>query len=138
MPLDYNSIHEGDDLPAIERRTTRLGVIKFMAASWMWSEQFFYDADVAVAMGLEGPIIPGPYKHAILQQYLLRWLGRISGIRRLQVSHRRPDQHEGVLTLGGTITRKYEDDGHQLADLELFIDQESGERSVRASATVEF
>ena len=87
---------------------------------------------------IEGPIIPGPYKHAILQQYLVRWLGRLNGIRRLQVSHRRPDQHEGVLTLGGAITRKYEDEGRQFADLELFIDQESGERSVRASATVEF
>ncbi|HJN91468.1 MAG TPA: hypothetical protein QGF05_01925, partial [Dehalococcoidia bacterium] len=123
---------------SIERRTTRLGVMQFMAASWMWSERFFYDPEVATAMGLEGPIIPGPYKHLLLQQYLIHWLGRISGIRRLQVSHRRPDLHEGVLTLGGAITRKYEDDGHRLADLELFIDQESGERSVRASATVEF
>jgi len=42
------------------------------------------------------------------------------------------------LTLGGTVTRRYERDGLRFADLELWIDQESGERSVRGSATVEF
>ncbi len=138
MPLDYDSIHEGDSLPNVQRRTTRLSVLQFMGGSWMWSESFFHDPEAAAAMGLPGPIIPGPYKHALVQQYLVHWLGRLSGIRRLQVSHRRPDVHDSLFTIGGTVTRKYEQDGHLLADLELFVDQESGDRSVRGAATVEF
>ena len=138
MAPGYDTIEEGDDLPSVVRRTSRLSTLKFIAASWMWEEDFFYDQEAAVATGLPGPILPGPYKFALLQQYLVHWLGRVHGIHRLQVSHRRPDPHESTLTLGGTVTRKYRDGDARLLDLELFIDQESGERCVRASATVEF
>lgn len=138
MGVTFDDVQEGAALPAVTRRTTHAGILKFMGATWMWSEQFFHDAEVAQRMGLPGPIIPGPYKHALLQQYVLHWIGGEGRLRRLQVSHRRPDPHDGVLTLGGAVTRRYERDGARLADLELWIDQESGERSVRGSATVEF
>jgi hypothetical protein len=138
MPLDYDSIAEGDSLPTVQRRTSKLRILQFVGAGWMWDPAFFWDPESAADTGLAGPILPGPYKHALVQQYLMHWLGRISSLRRVQVSHRRPDLHSSELTFGGTITRKYEEDGHRLADVEVFIDQESGERSVRGSATVEF
>lgn len=138
MGVTFDEVREGEPLPPVTRRTTPAVILRFMGATWMWSETFFHDAEVARGMGLPGPIIPGPYKHALLHQYVLHWLGAGGRLRRLQVSHRRPDPHASVLTLGGTVTRRYERDGLRFADLELWIDQESGERSVRGSATVEF
>ena len=138
MPLDYDSIAEGDALPTVQRRTNKLHILQFVGAGWMWDPAFFWDPEVATDTGLAGPILPGPYKHALVQQYLMHWLGSVSGLRRVTVSHRRPDLHGSELTFGGTITRKYEEDGQHLADVEIFVDQESGERSIRGSATVEF
>ena len=59
-------------------------------------------------------------------------------ITRLQLSHRRPDVHDSEMTLGGSVTKTYEEDGRHMADLEIFIDNPQGDRSVRGAATVAF
>ena len=100
MALDYDSIAEGDALPMVQRQTSTLRILQFVGAGWMWDPSFFWDPEAAAETGLAGPVLPGPYKHALIQQYLIHWLGRISGLRRVQVSHRRPDLHEGELTCG--------------------------------------
>ena len=138
MPLDYDSIAEGDALPTVQRRANKLQILQFVAASWMWNPAFFWNPKVAAETGLPGPILPGPYKHVLVQQYLMHWLGNVSSIRRVQVSHRLPDLHGSELTFGGTVTRKYEEGDRRFADLELFVGQQTGKRSIRGSATVEF
>ncbi len=137
MSLSYDSINEGDTLPTTTRTPTHFRVLQFMGACWMWGSQFL-DPEAAAKIGLPGPIVPGPMKHAYLQQYLRAWMGDAGAIRRLQVSHRRPDVHDAEMTLGGLVTRKYEQDGEKLLELELSIDNPEGERSVRGSATVAF
>jgi len=137
MPLSYDSINEGDALPDTKRTPSSLRVMQFMGASWMWGPQF-YDQATAEKMGLPAPIIPGVMKQAYLDQYLRRWLAGGGHITRLQLSHRRPDIHNVEMTLGGAVTRKYEENGAKKADLELFIDNPEGERSVRGAATVVF
>lgn len=137
MPLSFDSVHEGDDLPQAKRTPTTLRVMQFMGASWMWGQQFF-DAETAEKMGLPAPIIPGVMKQAYLDQYLRKWLDGAGRISRLQLSHRRPDVHNVEMTIGGAVTRTYEEDGANKADLEIFIDNPAGERSVRGAATVVF
>ncbi len=137
MPLTFDDINDGDDLPQRKRTPSSLRVMQFMGASWMWGPQF-YDAATAEKMGLPAPIVPGPMKAAFLDQYLRAWLDGGGKVERLQVSHRRPDVHNVEMTLGGAVTRKYEDDGVQKADLEIFIDNPEGERSIRGAATVVF
>ncbi|MEE9276849.1 MAG: hypothetical protein V3V06_00380 [Dehalococcoidia bacterium] len=137
MTVSYESVSEGDDILEVKRTPTHLRVLQFMGASWMWGKQF-YDPATAEKMGLAGPIVPGPMKHAYLQQYLTRWLAGAGTIRRLQVSHRRPDLHDVEMTLGGTVTRKHEENGEKLLEVELYIDNPDGERSVRGSATIAF
>jgi hypothetical protein len=135
MPITFDSISEGTDLPDAKRTPTTFKVMQFMGASWMWGPQF-YDAATAEKMGLKAPIIPGPMKAAFLDQYLRAWLDGGGKVSRLQVSHRRPDLHNVEMSLGGTVTRVYEEDGAKKADLEIFIDNPEGERSVRGAATV--
>lgn len=137
MPLSYDTLHEGDPLPTARRTPTTFQLMKFLGAAWMWVPQF-YDAAVAQQVGLEGPIIPGPLKLAYLEQYLAKWLDGAGAVRRIQVSHRRPDYHNIELTLGGAVTRKYEQDGDRLLDVELWIDNPQGERSLRGGATIAF
>jgi hypothetical protein len=135
MPLTFDRIDEGADLPGAKRTPSSFRVMQFMGASWMWGPQF-YDQASAEKMGLSAPIIPGPMKAAFLDQYLRHWLDGGGHVTRLQLSHRRPDLHNVEISIGGTITRKYEEDGEKRADLEVFIDNPEGERSVRGAATV--
>ena len=137
MTVNFESLHEGDAIPPATRTATRLRVLQFLGASWMWGSQF-YDPATAERMGLAGLVVPGPMKHAFLQQYLSSWLGGSGAIRRLQVAHRRPDVQDVPMTLSGAVTKKYEQDGAKLVDVELEIHNPAGDRTTRGSATVEF
>ncbi len=141
MPLGYDDIEEGTELPAGKRTPTTEQVVAFIGSqggAMRAGGTQFTDAEFAKSMGLPGPIIPGNMKHGFLDQYL-RGLFRGEGsITRLQMAMRRPDLHNIEMTLGGTVTKKEETDGKRSAELELFIDNPQGERSVRGAATVVF
>ena len=136
-PRTYAEIREGEELPPQERLPTRRKVLMFIGASWQWVPQFHEQA-TAERMGLEGPIVPGPARMAFLEQFLRRWLGGAGTLKRIHVTHRRPDYHDRPITIGGTVTRKYEEEGGKLVDFELWIENQAGLPSVRGNATVAF
>lgn len=141
MPLSYDEIEEGAELPVHRRTPTTEQVLAFIGSqggAMRAGGNQFIDAEYAKSMGLPGPIIPGNMKHGFLDQYL-RGLFRGEGaISRLQMSMRRPDLHNVEMAIGGTITKKEDADGKRTAEMELFIDNPEGERSVRGAATVVF
>ena len=77
-------------------------------------------------------------KFAYLQQYLVRCARPDGALRHLRVAYRQPDLQDAELTLGARITRKYEEDGERRLDIELFIEDARGERSLHGSATLAF
>ena len=133
----YDALHEGDPLSPARRRPTSARVRQFVEASGMQGRQFI-DAATAARMALAGPIVPGPMKFAYLQQYLVRWARPDGALRHLRVAYRQPDLQDAELTLGARITRKYEEDGERRLDIELFIEDARGERSLHGSATLAF
>ena len=137
MPLSYESLFEGGELPNEQRTPGTDQVVAFCNATGNAGPQFL-DAEFAKEkMGLPGPIIPGNMKQGFLDQYLRRHFGAHT-ITRLQLNHRRPDLHNVEMTIGGEVTKLREEDGRRYADLELHIDNPQGERSVRGAATIAF
>ena len=137
MPLSYESLSEGGELPNEQRTPGTDQVVAFCNATGNAGPQFL-DAEFAKEkMGLPGPIIPGNMKQGFLDQYLRRHFGTHT-ITRLQLNHRRPDLHNVEMTIGGEVTKLREEDGRRYADLELHIDNPQGERSVRGAATIAF
>ncbi len=141
MAHTFDSLHEGDRLPTMQRACSFHEVLRFLGAAWLWGLHFYDDADARSA-GLPGPVVPGAMKQAIMERYLLDWLGGPEGgpgrLARLQLAYRRPDPHDSLMTFGGEVTRKYAEHGRNLVDLELWIDNPQGERSTRAGATIAF
>lgn len=141
MPLSYDEIEEGAELPVHRRTPTTEQVVAFIGSqggAMRAGGTQFTDAEFAKTMGLPGPIIPGNMKHGFLDQYL-RVLFRGEGsITRLQMAMRRPDLHNVEMTIGGSVVKKEEAEGKRTAELELFIDNPEGERSVRGAATIAF
>ena len=141
MPLSYDEIEEGTELPVQRRTPSTEQVVAFIGSqggAMRAGGTQFTDAEFAKTMGLPGPIIPGNMKHGFLDQYL-RVLFRGEGsITRLQMAMRRPDLHNVEMTIGGSVVKKEEADGKRTAELELFIDNPEGERSVRGAATIAF
>ena len=139
MPLprlvDLGALSEGTPLPERSLAPDIMDVAKFIGAAG-FAIPIFLDPVAARATGLERPLIPAEYKSAYLLAYL-RHLAKPNGrIVRLQSGFRRPDYHGNRFTIGGQITRIEPVEGGKGVHLELWIEQESGDRSVRSSAVV--
>ena len=137
MTLNYDDLQEGTELPVELRTPTTDQVVSFCDATGNAGPQFLDPEFAKEKMGLPGPIIPGNMKQGFLDQYLRRHFGR-NRITRMQLNHRRPDVHNAEMTLGGEVTRTYDDNGRRMADLEIHIDNPQGDRSVRGAATITF
>ena len=137
MPLSFESLAEGAELPNQQRTPSTEQVLAFCDATGTRGPQFLDPEFAKEKMGLPGPIIPGNMKQGFLDQYLRRHFGA-HAITRLQLNHRRPDLHDVEMTIGGEVTKLREEDGKRYADLELHIDNPQGDRSVRGAATIAF
>ena len=139
MPLtrliDLEPLAEGVQLPTRELAPYIMDVAKFIGAAG-FAIPIFLDPAAARDTGLEGPLIPAEFKSAYLLAYL-RQLAKPDGrVLRLQSGFRRPDYHGNGFTIGGQVTRIEPAEEGREVHLELWLEQASGDRSVRSSAVV--
>ena len=139
MPLprlvDLGELVEGTPLPERSLAPDIMDVAKFIGAAG-FAIPIFLDPVAARATGLERPLIPAEYKSAYLLAYL-RQLAKPDGkVVRLQSGFRRPDYHGNRFTISGQVTRVEDAEGGREVNLELWIEQATGDRSVRSSAVI--
>lgn len=139
MPLprlvDLGELVEGTPLPERSLAPDIMDVASFIGAAG-FAIPIFLDPVAARETGLERPLIPAEYKSAFLLAYL-RQLAKPNGrIVRLQSGFRRPDYHGNRFTISGQVTRIDEVEGGREVNLELWIEQATGDRSVRSSAVL--
>ncbi len=139
MPLprlvDLGELAEGTPLPERALAPGIMDVAKFIGAAG-FAIPIFLDPVAARATGLERPLIPAEYKSAFLLAYL-RQLAKPDGkIVRLQSGFRRPDYHGNPFTISGQVTRVEDVESGREVNLELWVEQATGDRSVRSSAVI--
>ena len=133
--VDLGELLEGTALPERSLAPDIMDVAKFIGAAG-FAIPIFLDPVAARATGLERPLIPAEYKSAFLLGYL-RQLAKPDGkIVRLRSGFRRPDYHGNRFTIGGQVTRTELVEGGQDVHLELWLEQSTGDRSVRSSALI--
>ncbi len=133
--IDLSELSEGVSLPEYSVAPDIMDVAKFIGAAG-FAIPIFLDPVAARQTGLEGPLIPAEYKSAFLLRYLRRLAKPNGKIVRLQSGFRRPDYHGNRFTISGQVTRVDETEAGREVNLELWIEQASGDRSVRSSAVV--
>lgn len=133
--VDLGELVEGTPLPERSLAPDIMDVAKFIGAAG-FAIPIFLDPVAARATGLERPLIPAEYKSAFLLGYLRRLAKPDGRIVRLQSGFRRPDYHGNRFTIGGQVTRVEAVEGGRDVNLELWIEQATGDRSVRSSAIV--
>ncbi len=139
MPLpplsDLGELDEGTLLPTRELAPDIMDVAKFIGAAG-FAIPIFLDPVAARNTGLDAPLIPAEYKSAFLLAYLRQLTQPNGRILRLQSSFRRPDYHGNRFTIGGQVTRVEQTELGREVHLELWIEQATGDRSVRSSAVL--
>ncbi|MBN1176133.1 MAG: acyl dehydratase [Dehalococcoidales bacterium] len=131
----YEDIEAGSELPALVKYPTTMQLVKYAGASGDYY-QIHYDKDFAVANGLPGVIVHGWLALSFLGQMVTDWLGEKGTLDKLAGSYRGMNPvHEDIIC-NGKVTRKYVEDGKNLARLEIWAENPRGEKTVTGSAVV--
>lgn len=135
MKLRYDSISEGDTLPALTKpEISRIQLIRYAGASGDFNP-IHTIPEYAREAGLDGVIAHGMLIMGILGQMISRWAG-VGNVVKYGVSFKNITRPGDVLTARGQVKRKYEDGGRKLLDLTVHVEDAAGEIKVEGKATV--
>lgn len=132
----FATIQIGDALGPEEFHLSKDQVRTYAKAMGMWVPRFT-DDEAARKEGLPGMITPGNMSLAIMSKLVTDWIG-LSGARmtRLGTTYRQPVLPDHTITMQGFLTAKNEED--RTAEMDVWLENEDGERLVIGTATVQF
>lgn len=138
--LSYDDVAVGDELTPLRKEIDLPHMMAYGAATWDFI-RVHYDADHVRELGFPGPFLDGQMLGAFLAQLVQDWAGPRAFLRKLAFRNRVMVYPGDSLVCRGTVTALSReddgDDGPGLAECELWIENQNGERVVdRASATV--
>jgi acyl dehydratase len=140
MALDgpwFEDVAVGDELPSVVQIPTYMDLVVYAGASRDFFE-IHHDRDAARAAGHPDVIVQGSLKGAWVGQVATCWMGRHGRLRRFEIQYRGVDVPGRIATGRGLVRRTWVDEasGEGRAELELWLENEAGERTVRGSAIV--
>ena len=132
----YEDFEPGSEIPALVKYPTTMQLVKYAGASGDYY-QIHYDKDFAIANGLPGIIIHGWLALSFLGQMVTDWLGEKGKLVKLTGSYRGMNLVHADLICNGKVTKKYEEDGRNLARVEIWVENPQGDKTVTGNAVVE-
>ena len=133
--LYWDEVQEGTELPPVVKNPTTQQLVKYAGASGDYY-QIHYDKDFAKNNDLENVILHGALKNAFLGHLVTKWMGPDGDLKRLACQYRGMDIPGTPVTAKGVVTRKYQEQGANLVDCEIWLENKDGERTTPGSATV--
>ncbi len=131
----WDDVEEGTDLPDIVKNPTTQQLVKYAGASGDYY-QIHYDMDFAKNNELDSVILHGALKNAFLGHLVTRWMGPEGDLKRLACQYRGMDIPGTPITAKGVVTRKYQEQGANLVDCQIWLENKDGEKTTPGSATV--
>jgi hypothetical protein len=131
----YEDIEVGSELPGLVKYPTTMQLVKYAAASGDFY-QIHYDKDFALASGLPGVIVHGWLGLAFLGQLVTGWMGAGGTLLKLSGSYRGMNNVHEDIVCNGKVTKKYAEDGKNLARVEFWAENPQGEKTITGSALV--
>ena len=132
----FEDVNAGDEIPRlVVGPVTLQGVVE-----WCGAEEDYlsihYDEAAAKATGLPGCIIQGYFKCGLLGRMLTDWLGEGGTLKKIGVSYRGMDFPGDTLTCRGRVTNKYVKEGENYVELDIWTENQRGEKTTPGTAVV--
>ena len=139
MTLCFEDVELGDELPVKEMTITTDEVLAFLHV-WHGRRRNaftsrFSDEKIAKAEGLRGPMVPGAMTMSLTGKLVSDWAG-VDAFHQLDVVFRGNIIHGDRLNFGGVITDKEVRDGKPWVEVDVYAEDESGNRPVTGKAVV--
>lgn len=131
----FEDVEVGQEIPTLKITPSTQQLVHWAAASGDFY-QIHYDQDFAKSTGLQGIIVHGALKHALLGRMLHEWVRYDGRIKRYAVSYRGMDFPGQEMTCRGTVTAKRHEHGENLVELEIWSENPNGQKTTPGTATV--
>ena len=131
----FEDIQEGQDVPELRITPSTQQLVHWAAGSGDFY-QIHYDQDFAKSTGLQGIIVHGALKHALLGRMLWEWVRYDGKIKRYAVSYRGMDVPGQEMICRGRVTGKRQENGENLVELEIWTENAQGQKTTPGTATV--
>jgi acyl dehydratase len=135
--LSWEQVAEGEALPGLEFGPISVTTQAMDVAGTRDLYPIHHDRDFAKAAGARDIFLNTMWYQGLLGRYVTDWAGPESFLRKLGFDMRGTNCPGDTLQVRGTVTRKYEQDGQKLADLDVRIDNQLQPDTVVARITVE-
>lgn len=135
MAVTWDEVQEGMSIPELSKNCSTQQLVIWAAASGDFY-QIHYDDGFAKKTGLNGIIVHGALKNAFLGQLVHDWVGNKGRIKKYGCSYRGMDFPDQAITCKGKVTRKYEENGEKLVELEIWTENPEGKKTTPGYATV--
>jgi len=138
--LFFEDVEPGDEHESPWTPTTP-SVVAYMNVSERFdgADGRFTDPEAARRLGLEGPIVPGAFSLSVLARIVDDWAGIDGRVRSVDVRFRRPVLHDDDLTAVALVTdtEEADDPGLGRVKLDVFLQNDRGDRPVQGVAVVD-
>lgn len=131
----FEDVEVGQEIPSLKVTPSTQQLVHWAAASGDFY-QIHYDTDFAKSTGLQGIIVHGALKHALLGRLLWEWVRYDGTIKRYGVSYRGMDVPGAEMTLRATVTDKRQENGENLVTLDIWTENPDGQKTTPGTATV--
>ena len=130
----FEDIEEGSEVPTLEKNPTTQQLVKYAGASGDYY-QIHYDQGFAKANGLPDVILHGALKNAFLGHLMTDWVGH-GTLKKLSAQYRGMDVPGTPIYAKGVVTKKYVEDGENLVECDIWLENHKGEKTTPGSAVV--
>jgi len=131
----WDDIEEGAEIALENEEMSSQRLVVWAAASGDFY-QIHYDDGFAKNNQLPDIIVHGALKGMLIGRLLDEWTGSDGRIVNWGVSYRGMDPAREPLRVWGTVTKKYEEGGESLIDLDVGVAQADGTQTTPGTATV--
>jgi hypothetical protein len=144
--LYYDDVQVGDEITPLPKIATWRMLVQWAGASGDFNP-LHYEDEFAKAMGLNGPIVHGALKRAWLGQLMTDWIGEQGTLKKLSCRYLSVDYPRKMKTMKepcdgetwwckGRVTRKYQDEGENLVECEIWVENGKGEKTTIGASLV--
>lgn len=134
--LFWEDVEEGQEVPPFSQKVGYMELNRFAGAN----EELVpihMDADYAKNVAkLPDVIIMGNLKLAYIANAITDWAGDDGWITKLAIDYRKMDTVNSTITAKGKVTKKYQQDGKNLVELDVWVENEAGEVTTPGSAVL--
>ena len=131
----FEDVQVGQEIPTMTEKCTSQRLVMWAAGSGDFY-QIHYDKDFAQGTGLPDRITHGALKHALLGRLLHEWVGDGGKVKQVACQYRGMDMVNEDVISRGVITKKSQEGGENIVELEVWTEDPKGQKTTPGTAVV--